>query len=1018
MPPTRRNRVSVSTFLPRWARAALFPMAALAAVLLAGCVSSRDVGPAGPVASGAPVLEYLGAAHLASGTRVDGELLGGLSALTWDGERGEWLALSDDRAEHGPVRVFTLKVSLDAAGRLADGGVEVTGVTALSDADGSPFATGSVDPEGLALTAGGTLLFSSEGVAKAGEAPFVREMDRDGSFRRAFEVPPAFLPRTGAGVGASAHGVRDNQGFESLALSPDGGSLFTAAEGPLLQDGPEPVLGRGAFARLLRFDAVSGRPLAQVLYPLDPLPVPAASPDRGVPDGFEVNGLVELLSLGGDDLLALERAYVGGRGYFLRLYRVSLTDGDDVSALDALPSARDREREGAAAPRPVAKHLLLDLADLADEGVDLYNTEGMALGPRLADGRRLLLFVSDDNFAPDVPTQLLAFAVDPRRLAVAPPPAARPATVAAVQGAAHLSPLAGARVTVEGVVTALAGDGGGPPGAGHGYWIQDPRGDGDPATSEGVFVALAATPAGVYATDSPPPPRPGDRVRVIGRAMELGRRGGLTVTTVAVAAELGAPDASVTVLERGLGVPPPIAVGGGAPCPPGPGFDDDGLSRFEPASDGLDFWESLEGMRLAVAAPTVVGPTSRYGDLVVVAEGCAAAPRTVHRGLLARAGDFNPERLTVAGRRAADAAPPVPVGTRFAAALDGVLSYDFDNYRLLPAAWPALLAGPATAERTTVVGGDGWLTVATFNVENFSARDGDAKLAGLAAAIVDGLASPALVALQEVQDDSGAADDGTVSAAATLDRLVAAVAAAGGPRYEHRSVDPEDGADGGRPGGNIRVALLYDPARVQFVDRPAEAMDPGAGARVETAADGPHLVPSPGRLAPGNAAFERSRKPLVAELRVAGRPLYAVVLHLGSKGGDDPLAGAVQPPRLLSEAKRSEQARLVADLVAQILSADPRARVLVLGDLNELPWRAPLARLADAGLVNLVQRLPSADRYTFVYQGNSQVLDHVLVSPALADAFAGIDAVHRHADFPAADRASDHDPVVARFRLP
>jgi predicted extracellular nuclease len=148
-----------------------------------------------------------------------------------------------------------------------------------------------------------------------------------------------------------------------------------------------------------------------------------------------------------------------------------------------------------------------------------------------------------------------------------------------------------------------------------------------------------------------------------------------------------------------------------------------------------------------------------------------------------------------------------------------------------------------------------------------------------------------------------------------------------------------------------------------------------------------------------------------------------VVVHLGSKGGDDGLAGAVQPPRLPTEAKRNDQARLVSELAAQILAADPQARLVVLGDFNEFPWRPPLARFADAGLVNLVPRLPSADRYTFVYQGNSEVLDHVLVSPALADAFAGIDAVHRNADFPDGSisnggRASDHDPVVARFRLP
>jgi hypothetical protein len=237
-------------------------------------------------------------------------------------------------------------------------------------------------------------------------------------------------------------------------------------------------------------------------------------------------------------------------------------------------------------------------------------------------------------------------------------------------------------------------------------------------------------------------------------------------------------------------------------------------------------------------------------------------------------------------------------------------------------------------------------------------------------------------------------------------------------------VDTEDGADGGAPGGNIRVAFLLDPARVTPVDRGAAG--PADATAVVAGPGGPRLTLSPGRVAPGHPAFtgaghdgwDGSRKPLALEAGFAGRPLFLVALHLASKGGDDPLFGIHQPPRRPSEEQRGEQAAAVAGFVRELLAADPDARVVVLGDLNEFPFRPPVRRLEAAGLVNLMATLPAAEAYTYVYEGNSQILDHVLASPALAAAGARAHVVHLHADQPAGRRASDHDPVVARFPGP
>jgi hypothetical protein len=155
----------------------------------------------------------------------------------------------------------------------------------------------------------------------------------------------------------------------------------------------------------------------------------------------------------------------------------------------------------------------------------------------------------------------------------------------------------------------------------------------------------------------------------------------------------------------------------------------------------------------------------------------------------------------------------------------------------------------------------------------------------------------------------------------------------------------------------------------------------------------------------------------LVELEVDGRRLVVIACHLRSKRGDDPDYGRFQPPRRSSEAQRRDQASAVNAFVRRLLTADPAPRVVVLGDLNEFPDRPPVRALAGAQLVDLVTALPGEEQYTYVFGGTSQVLDHILVSQALA-AGAEVDVVHCDAELPAAGRASDHDPVVARLVLP
>jgi predicted extracellular nuclease len=189
-------------------------------------------------------------------------------------------------------------------------------------------------------------------------------------------------------------------------------------------------------------------------------------------------------------------------------------------------------------------------------------------------------------------------------------------------------------------------------------------------------------------------------------------------------------------------------------------------------------------------------------------------------------------------------------------------------------------------------------------------------------------------------------------------------------------------------------------------------------------------------LAFGKSSPSPGREPLVGIFEIGGRRLTIVGNHLKSKGGDDPLFGVNQPPVRATEVQRKAQARVVRDYVDTLLEKDPEALVLVTGDLNDFQFGEPgegpdhpVAILegesAQARLTNLVSREDEEETYTFVFQGNSQVLDHVLVSPSLLGRVGAVDILHFNAGFPAAlagsratsVRSSDHDPVEVRFQL-
>ncbi|HTI24834.1 MAG TPA: endonuclease/exonuclease/phosphatase family protein [Kutzneria sp.] len=578
------------------------------------------------------------------------------------------------------------------------------------------------------------------------------------------------------------------------------------------------------------------------------------------------------------------------------------------------------------------------------------------------------------------------------------PPTGIPARIHDIQGTTRLSPLVGKQVTdVPGIVTGIRSFG-----SSQGFFFQDPSPDADPRTSEGIFVYTGSKGAAV---------KPGDAITVAGKVSEFYPDESGAKSLYQSNTEIDS--ATVTVVSSGNPLPaaevlhPDTVPTAFAPT----GGNIEGLT-LQPDKYALDFFESREGMRVEVDDARVVGPTDKYNELYVTtkpAQNPSVRGGTVYLGY----DDNNTGRLEVQSLIpfAQTPFPKANVGDKLTGATAGPLDYtQFGGYVIQATQLGGLVSGglqPETTAKQTV----DELAVATYNVENLAPTDPQAKYDRLATNLVHNLAGPDIVSLEEIQDNSGATDDGVVAADQTLQKFADAVVAAGGPKYKWTEIDPTNDADGGQPGGNIRIAFFYNPKRVSLVDRP------GGDATTATTIVNNHgqaeLSLSPGRVDPTNPAWNASRKPLAAEFRFQGREVIVIGNHLVSKLGDQPDVGRNQPPTRGSEVQRGQQTAALRAFVDQILAVNKKANIVIPGDFNDMQFSPTVATLTAGGaLRDLVNELPANQRYSYVYQGNSEVLDHLLVSTAPRG--VEYDVVHVNSEF--FDQASDHDPQVVRFR--
>lgn len=589
----------------------------------------------------------------------------------------------------------------------------------------------------------------------------------------------------------------------------------------------------------------------------------------------------------------------------------------------------------------------------------------------------------------------------------------------AIQGYGHISPLEKKQVeNVPGIVTGIHYS----KQKADGFYMQDQDGDGNNVTSDAIYVYCGADqfPAELKVKDA---------VTVTGTVAEYGFSGELTRTQIKVTAK-----ANVNILSSGNTLPEAVEIK--ADKLEKEVYKDE-LNVLDPENEAIDYYESLEGMRVKVANPKVIA--APYKDTQYIAP--AAAKGLTPRGGLMYNSYNSTGRVCVypyacfAEKSKANVADPEPtIGDSYTGDIIGVLGYSYGNYQIeITEALPALTRGNMTEEESTINFIPDKLNIASYNLENFSkavppkAKDKhtsgktpDQRAMEFADHFINKLKAPDVICLIEIQDDNANKDDNVVSAQQTLNLLIDKIAAISGPAYKSVNIDPAKKQDGGAPGANIRCCYLYRDDRIELVqDSDGDFTNSKFDTKAEIETGGSKLKQNPARIGVGDTSFNNCRKSLVAHFKFkgslnGGKDFFVINNHLTSKRGDGKIWGSQQPVVRASEENRWKQADAITAFINSIKTARPTdARIISVGDYNDFWFSETIKKLKDVGMTNAIEKLPVNERYTYVYDGHSQTLDNILVTNNITIDYA--DVLHLNSEFSPNVRLSDHDPVFVQL---
>lgn len=324
--------------------------------------------------------------------------------------------------------------------------------------------------------------------------------------------------------------------------------------------------------------------------------------------------------------------------------------------------------------------------------------------------------------------------------------------------------------------------------------------------------------------------------------------------------------------------------------------------------------------------------------------------------------------------------------------------------------------------QTTLKGEGRHLTIAAYNLENLAGNQED-RIEMMGTAVRHNLKCPDILSLVEVQDDNGLDLEGGADASKTLQKIITkSKCKADGVDYTYINVNPVNHNEGGQPGGNIRVAIIYNQARVSFTKwgQPTDGpLTNGTLQETRLTPEG-NLSVNPGRVFPNSEAFKNTRKSIVAQFDFKGEKVFVIGNHFNSKLGDTSTWGARQPFYSYSDEERALLGATINEFVRIIEFREPNAHIAVLGDFNANYNERSMRALENGDfLINMMFHkdlvLPN-DRYSHNHNGASSAIDFIFANRNFMAKKPAFEVLHINSDY--MGRLSDHDPVIARFYFP
>ena len=366
-------------------------------LLFCSCTTTKRVTqPSASISS----LKYIAGYEIPFTFKFKNTKVGGLSGIDFDAKNNLYYLISDDRNDINPVRFYTAKIFFNKNKIDSFIFIDVKNIlqpdeTIYPNRSQNKFK--NPDPEAIRYNpVSRQLVWSSEGekVVKENDTTLVNPaiicINPAGKYIDSFALPANLK------IQAIEKGPRRNGALEGMTFADNYKTLFVNMEEPLYEDGPRAALTENnAFIRIYKFDVASKKSTAQYAYKLEPVAY-APKPENT----FILNGVPDILSLGNNKLLVIERSFsTGTLPCTIKLFIADLNVAHDVSLI-ALMNNKSFI--------PATKKLLLNMDEL---GIYIDNVEGVTFGPLLPNGHKTLLFISDNNFAFLQRTQVLLFEV-------------------------------------------------------------------------------------------------------------------------------------------------------------------------------------------------------------------------------------------------------------------------------------------------------------------------------------------------------------------------------------------------------------------------------------------------------------------------------------------------------------------------------------------------------------------------------------------------------------------------------